>query len=975
VGVIDGSILSSWYNSKAGILDNGSGATSGNSSADAALAVLGGSSTSSGSTTSASAPTTPTPPWIAGSGQTLNALVQSVLNGGKFIDPSAAKLNVLGSTPATTQNYKNLFALYQGLSALGGLARQASATNVGALQQAQLQKAFQAGLQQVQGFLDTQPFSGFQVFKTNEATTDRSTATIAHETDSYTGAVLYSGQVNAEIPAFQNAGPFTLTVTKFSGTQVAINFDFSEMGSTPRTMANVLAYLNGKMKDAGVATRFSENVIPGAPQTVTVGGKTVTLSSTPNQYALQINGTSVETLNFSAPTTHPGVYVGQAAGITAAQASASGSGASSTKTATADAVQQLLKYDASSSPVATTNANGQIFNRTLDPNISSIQATATAPDGSVYVLADVTGTIASQAIQGSQDVALIKYDSAGNVVYTRTLGAPFSASGYGLAISSDGSQVAVTGSTGDKLDPTSTSSSAKTPAGSKPVPGGFVTVYSSAGDEEWTQQFSSLGGTGTGVQPSAVAFGPNDMVYVAGQTDGTIPGGAASGNIDGFVVGFHAISVPLNDGSGQSEWIPVRSAVQQFGTSGVDRATGLAVSAGTLYVSSVENGHAVVRAFAQSGTNSTSLTQTATRDLGSLQGGNVAGVAVNSDGSVVVAGSTHNGALAAGTVTQAYNGGEEAFVASLSADLQPASSDHLTYVGGSADQSATAMTVSGGQVYLTGQITTAPQIGSGLKTGYDGYAAAVDPVTGQVTWTQRYSAQDKQAAPTSIAVSQAGASALDILGLPGGTISYAPSQLLVANTSLRPGDQFFIRSGLNGVQSKVTIDAQDTLQTLAKKIERASGFSAKATVIPGTAGDQISITSAFSSQQVEILPGPSGADALQALGLQEGVISANAGNETKLARINTANGSAKPTTSLKNGYSLQLPSSLDLNNAADIKQALSALTGAVNVVKSIYSNMTTPPPSSNSGSSTVPKYMLDQIANYQAALSRLTGQG
>ena len=724
MGIIDiTSVLNSWYNSKAGILDSSTNSTTDTSSAGVAASLLGGSSSSSASSTSTTTPSTapvnPTPPWSGATATTTSALVQSVLAGGKFIDPNAAKLSVAGGSQTTNQNYKDLFALYQGLTALNGLASNAAATNVGAGQLSQLNKAFQSGMQQVQTFLGSNPFSGFQVFQGTTFTADKTTSGVPQETDNYNGATVYTGPANAPIPAFQGDVQFNLNVTKGTSTQVNVSFDLSEMGSTPRTMANVLDYLNSKLKAAGVSTRFAEQVIPGTAQTTTVGGKTITLPATQNQYGLTIQGNSVEKLTFSAPTSDPAVYIGQSSGITS----------SSIKGVTPDAVQQFTKFDASNTPIATDNAAGVVFKQTLGSNIASVQDTVTGSDGSVYMLADVNGTTGGQTIQGTQDVALIKYDSAGNVVYTRTLGAASTATGLSLALSPDGSQIAVAGSVTGNLNPGATITSTSSTAAQ--VPQGFVTVYDSEGNEQWTQQVSASGGSGTGVQANAVAFGSNGVVYVAGQTDGTVQGGTSSGSIDAFVQAFHAKSVPLNDGSGQSQWVVSPTYVSQYGGKGVDRATGIAVSGNSVYVSSVENGDAVVRQFTASGTNDTSLTPAATRDLGSLKGGNVAGVAINSDGSVVVAGSTNNGALDVGNVTQPYASGEEAFVASLSPDLQPSSSDTLAYVGSSTDQTATAVAVSGGQVYLTGKIATTPTPGLGQATASDGYAAAVDPQTGQ----------------------------------------------------------------------------------------------------------------------------------------------------------------------------------------------------------------------------------------------------
>ena len=53
--------------------------------------------------------------------------------------------------------------------------------------------------------------------------------------------------------------------------------------------------------------------------------------------------------------------------------------------------------------------------------VQKARASAVAPDGSLYILTDVNAATGGQAIKGSSDVALQKYDSAGNLIYTRTL--------------------------------------------------------------------------------------------------------------------------------------------------------------------------------------------------------------------------------------------------------------------------------------------------------------------------------------------------------------------------------------------------------------------------------------------------------------------------------------------------------------------------------------------------------------------------
>ena len=78
-------------------------------------------------------------------------------------------------------------------------------------------------------------------------------------------------------------------------------------------------------------------------------------------------------------------------------------------------------------------------------------------------------------------------------------------------------------------------------------------------------------------------------------------------------------------------------------------------------------------------------------------------------------------------------------------------------------------------------------------------------------------------------------------------------------------------------------------------------------------------------------------------------------------------------------YGLGLPASLDLNSAADIQTARVQLAGAIGVVENAYQNLksaATPAAvlalqkAQSSGST--PKYISNEIANYQTALDRLT---
>lgn len=900
--------LLSYYQAKAGVSTTSSS---------------GGSSSSSSSSSTAST-TYPTPPWETRvTSQQTNKAVETAISGGSLFNPATVKV----SDPGASSNYKNLFALYQGVQTLQDLANEAAQTGETSSQIEQLQTALTTGLAQLQTYLGTSPFQGFGVAQGSLQTQEQSTASVAGENYTYTTANLTTSD-SSPVTAFEGDVSFSLTASLPGGKTKVVNFDLDDMGSTPRTLSNVVNYMNAQMKAAGLATTFSVNLTEGKATTTKVNGQTYTLPAGPNEYSLQVNGNSVENISFSAPTSSPAVYLTQTVGKTTGT--------------TPDAEQQLIGLNTSST--ATTS---QLFSDTLSSAEQSAIATATAPDGSVYVLANVTGSTpageagSSQAVQGTQDVALLKYDSAGNLLSSELVPSTGSASGYGLAVSPDGKEVAVTGTGTSLTTSTGGTTTATTSAG-------FVSVFSSAGQPMWTSAINA----GEAGQANQVAFGANNAVYVAGTT--TITG---SSTASGYLAGFSP------------------TGTQQFMTSlgsGANATiSGLAVSGGQIITAADQNGDAVVNSY-QIPTSGGAPTLTATRNLGSLNGGNVAGVAVNSDGSIIVAGSTHNGALSAGTTTNAYTGGEEAFVASLQANLQPASTDTLSYYGSSTgDVRVTAVTAAGGQAYIAGQI------GDGSTSAgapiLQGFAAQIDPTTGASGWSDQYSGLDNTVAPNSISVATSGASVLNALGLPTGAMDFSPPQTITANSSVVAGDQFTISTSYSPSPQTITISSTDTLATLATKINQATAYQANATVTTGAGGVQeLNITTNFPGVKITLGAGPSGSNALSGLGLTPGVITSNAYAKASTKGAATT---AATSNSLMANYALGLPSTLNLTTSAGIAAAQKALSAAMTTIKGIYANMVTPASTSKTGSGgtgAAPAYITAEISSYQGALARLT---
>jgi hypothetical protein len=879
----------------------------------------------------------PTPPWQASSQPTQSQLVKQAMNGAQLFNPSAAKLDL----PGASADYKKLFALYSGLNSLYAIATEASGKNVSSLQISQLTNAFNNGLAQLQTYLGQTNFSKLKLTAGTTQQSQTSTATTPQQATSYTTTALnVTGNANAVVPALQGNVQFDINVQLGAGPTTTVPINLNNLGSTPRTLGNVINYINAQLKAAGTFVTVQSDPIAATPDTINVGGKTVTVSAGTESWALTLNTSPVETVTLTAPQSGAAVYVGQVVGNQSSTTAPDGT------TMAADAQSQLLKFNASGDGVTgpTTPPHGaptQLSTTSLGASVNSIQATAIAPDGSVYVLANVNATPNGDTPAGGQDVALQKYDSAGHLIFTTDLGSASSASGLSLAVSPDGSQVAVAGQVTGSLTAGNTVSD---PTGSN----SFVSVFDSEGDQIWTQQDDGL----TPNQANGVAFGANGTVYVTGQSQTATGVQGPQGPANSYLQVYSSAGAQIAD--------------TQIATGGSNTSNGVAVDGNNVYVAGVQNGDAVVTEYDVS--NPASPTLVATRDLGNLQGGNIVGLSVQ-NGTVYVAGNTANGALNAGTVTNAASGGGfNAFAATLSTGLAPSSSDAIAYYGGTGSTLATAATVANGQVYLTGSVTGALPNEPAINAK-DGFIAALDVGTGQVSYAQRFTGLDGQVAPTSIAVNPNGESVLDQLGLPQGVVDGPVSDLVTSNTSVKAGDSFGI--SVNGAPPvTITVQSTDTFASLASEISQATGFNVNATTSPGPNNTTtLEIRPANSNDTVRLVGGPSGQDALSELGLKPGIVA----DTTFKNGANELNSNGTPI------YGLGLTATLDLSSAADIKTAKVKLAGAISVVENAYQNLknaATPAAvlalQKAKSSGATPKYLSNEIASYQSALTRLT---
>lgn len=983
----DASLLTSYYNAKMGIVTQGT-SSSGSS---------GTGSTKTNSPTGQAA--APTAPWSSSSGMLSESeLVTKVLSGQRFINSNAVTSNVAGASP----DYTKLFTLYQGLSALEGLASKAQDSKISALTLAAVQRRFAAGMAEVGAYLSDTTYDHLSLTEGTLTSELKGTVGTARTDTVYTAPAIHSGSATTAVKAFEGDVKFTMSVKRIgTATPFTVDIDLSEMGTQTRSMSNVVSFINDKLKEQGLQTRFAVNRTPAVPTTTTVNGKTVTLSAGQDTFGLQIKGVTTEALTMSAPAVQDSVYVVQTTGdptITTTKKDADG-----TKTETNSVSSQILKFqtDGASTGEAISKVGAKYWvegesgqtvlpdsvadvknNGTSDDTIANALQAVAGPDGSLYVLANVNDTTDDQTIKGTQDVALIKYDSAGKIVFTRTLGASDTASGLALAVSDDG-RVAVTGSVTGALNVattktttygsgantvTSTSTTTTSLNGAdNSTTDSFVTVYDANGVEQWTQRRGATGAD----EATSVTFGDDGSVYVGGRTQGLMQGatGTAQGGWDGYIMGFTA------DGT--------YKFTVQTGTAQSDTVSQVMTDGNTLYVAGVENGNAVLKTFDLDSTSTTdakgvtttkyTATLSASRNLGGLGGGTISGMSIY-DGKVYLGGSSGSGGLLSttGTTTATYSGSYDAFALSVDKDLSVTTSDRVAFYGGAGTEKDAKVQFANGKAWISGQ-TTGDIDGTTKINGKDGYLARLDIDSGTVEYQTRYTGVNGTVTPAAIAVSSDSGSVLDRLGLPLGKIETTDSKLIISGTSVRTGDQFYLVDPKTGVKKTITIEANDTLESLAKKITRASGYklTAEVTKVTGKQIDRLDIKPANKTSQMEIVSGPAGKDALVGLGLASGMITNDADK--------TIDASSSNYLTVKKAMGLEFDTSLNLNSDANIAKALAALQATLKNVQKAYTYLRYGDPQesttkkSGKTGGTVPQYMTDQIANYQAALNRLTG--
>jgi hypothetical protein len=197
-------------------------------------------------------------------------------------------------------------------------------------------------------------------------------------------------------------------------------------------------------------------------------------------------------------------------------------------------------------------------------------------------------------------------------------------------------------------------------------------------------------------------------------------------------------------------------------------------------------------------------------------------------------------------------------------------------------------------------------------------------------------------------------------------VGAATNAPLVERSALRAGDEF--RIGVDGRRlTTIRISANDTLASLVLSINRAIGSAGSAKIVRADGVERIEIK-ARDGAAVRIDAGRAGQDALGALGLSPGIVSLSKAGRDGLKTF---------------GLGL-IAADLKLGAKEDIARTKAELSAALSIIRQAYEVLLNPnakPPTEaekalearRQAAGAAPEYYTAQLANYRAALARLSG--
>lgn len=870
-------------------------------------------------------------PWAEEDDSSLVRRYNQIRNKTSFINEKTSAVKEAGSD----KDDKALFTLYAALNDLKTIAEYAKDNKTSSSLIAGLSNQFQTGLAQIDDYVRNAELDKLVLMAGEKKSYVTSEAGLGKNDRDIKGQIVAISET-AQLSGLSGNEVFTISLSDGFSTADDIVIDLSEL-SGEISLKDIKDLVNSKIAEI--------KEINGSGQTVNKYKSRLTIEEyEEGKFGFKFDINGIEEVSITAAASEPAIIL---TGTNKSGDFGSSETGTLTKYKNLDGSGLNKPYDIE---IAGIDENGFVIPASADDEKSEETPATTVKyettpvavkvdsQGNSFVVGTTQGDIGGQ-FNGAQtsDVFLSKYDSTGNLLWARLVGASDEAEAFGLEIDAD-DNVIIAGKTNEELIASDVFSGTDS----------FITKYNGSGEEKWTRQLDTISLD----QANSLTTDAEGNVYVTGQISGRLDITTThSGANDAYVVKLGTASGTVLE-------------TAQFGTSEQDYGKEIAVSYdGNLLVVSEEDGNAILRKLDKDNLDTT----LATYDLGNLAGGGITGISVDG-GDVYISGSTLSGSLNGGSIANAYNGGEDGFVVKLSDQATGFAADWTTFLGSGSKDSVAGIDVYNGAVYAAG--TTAGTLSGETHTGVtDAFVAKIDTVSGAVDFQNQLSGTSGYNKATGIAVAENGSSILDTLGLPTGKIDKIEVRNIETQTSLRAGDHFYI-SVNDGRKIKIDIRDGDTFDRLANRINTYSTRNLKASVTFGENGPALKLE-AKNGAEINFISGADGRDALAKLGLEERRILSpevlfDLDEEDKI-----------DPEKLGGVFALGLNNAFSFSNRKEAEYIFNQLDRAIQVIQSAHRSLTFDPlraqvlEDAKNNFGPAPAHLQERLSRYQDGLQRV----
>jgi len=244
--------------------------------------------------------------WSPGITPSNEALVTRALNEKAFFDTKAQLFTDLGAVG----DYRRLFALHTGMSTLNALAGALEDTKLSKLQRAAIEAQFERGVAELGVFFDREKFDAVRLAQEDRVDTSQTSLAIGRSSEDYVTGLIHRGSLAESLSGLDPDARFDIVATSLVGVKTRVAIDLSELGSIPRSLGNVISFVNSELASAGVSTRLeAENITPKSTKIV-IGSQVIEQPYVgQRQYALKVDVRGGETVAFEPVGGEPAFYV------------------------------------------------------------------------------------------------------------------------------------------------------------------------------------------------------------------------------------------------------------------------------------------------------------------------------------------------------------------------------------------------------------------------------------------------------------------------------------------------------------------------------------------------------------------------------------------------------------------------------------------------------------------------------------------